>query len=148
MRFLRCAANFSAAAVITAGALASPAPTHAAGTAWACPPTVSRFVDALANIDGQLNVGINFATYRAAYTRAQVAYARMPVRQLPYGCLNYVAVPAEKALNAYTVAYNIWSKCIATYGCDIHAAGVNRRLQFRWSLAHRSLQTAENNLAP
>jgi hypothetical protein len=123
-------------------------PISSAGiSAWVCPSPVSRFVDSLANIDGQLNVGINFAHYRTAYTRAEVAYSRIPVKQLPYGCLSYVAVPAEKALNAYTVAYNIWSNCISTPGCNLRSTGVNRRLQFRWSVAHRNLKAAENNLA-
>jgi hypothetical protein len=148
MRFSRTASMFVAVGVIAAGVLAHEPPSHAAAVSYACPAAVGRFVDALANVDGQLDVGINFATYRTAYTRAHVAYSRIPVQQESYGCLQYVGVPAENALNAYAVAYNIWSKCIATYGCNINSPGVNRRLQFRWAFAHRNLQTALNNLAP
>jgi hypothetical protein len=107
---------------------------------------MSPLVDALSNIEGRLDVGLNYGEYKQAYTRAKVAYNREPVSQQSYACTHYVGVPAEKALNEYRVALNIWGACFSKPGCSVNSPGVDRRLQFRWKRASQYLRSAVNSL--
>lgn len=124
---------------------------HATASAYYCNVHLSHFVDVLANIDGQLDVGMSYREYRAAYRQAIVAYKRIPWTQVSGGCLSGVGVPAERALNEYRVALNLWANCLSREfrdsSCDPNSADINRRLNVQWHMAHRNLSTAENNLA-
>ncbi len=136
------AAAIGALAVVVAAAAGAAAASPLRASV-VCPPSVHRFVASLAEIDGQLDVGINFREYESLRRRAHAAYARVPVKRLPHSCLVRVAVPAEKALNAYTVASNIWRRCIGNLNCNRAA---DARLRFRWQQAGNYLETAVNNL--
>ena len=133
-----------ASILVAAGTIA----TGASGKSDAsCPRTIHRFVDALTEVDGRLDLGIDFNEYRGLISKAHVAYARIPWSQIADPCLSSVGVPSEKAMNEYTVAYNIWAKCIAALNCG-RGAAADRQMQFRWRRARQNLQRAVANLTP
>jgi hypothetical protein len=134
---------------ITAGAIAIPAlvvaPNGHAASSYYCSPRLTSFVDTLAEIDGTLDVGLNFRTYKTLLTNANVAYARVPWRRTSGGCLSNVGVPAERALNYYAKAHNVWAGCINRLG-NCTTGYVDAQIQRHWRNASANVERAINNL--
>lgn len=132
--------------IIIAAAVAASAPVAQPAANYYCPQRLVTFVDRLTDIDGSLSVGINFREYRRLLTRANVAYSRIPFKQLDRGCLSYVGVPAERALRDYTKAHNTWSKCIDELLDCSEGGYYDNIIQRHWRNASRNVSRAVNNL--
>ena len=110
-----------------------------------CSVRVIALVDALSEIDGSLDVGVNIGEYRSAVTRASVAYAKVAWKKESASCVSRVGIFAERALNKYRAAYSVWSTCIDNLQqSDCTAGSVGEQVQRAWANAHANLQRAAN----
>jgi len=109
--FLRSAAVGVVALVFAAvfASISTPqAHAASAGTNLYCSYQLRGLVNALTEIDGRLNSGINLPTYSAYLGNAEAAYSKVPWGRTYGSCLTYVGLPAQRALNYYGYASNIW----------------------------------------
>ena len=109
-----------------------------------CPRPMIRFIDALRELDSRLGVGLNFSAYSDKVGNAKVAYDRIPFKKLDLDCITKVGVSAEKALNLYVDAYNIWNDCIGDIYCSNDS--ITPKLQRKWAQATAKIQQARNGL--
>lgn len=109
-----------------------------------CPSTVVAWVNALDDVDTELDFGVTFSRYRTLLEKAERLYKRVRVKTESYSCVQYVGVPAERALNAYIRAYNGWQQCLNNLTCDSPTSDHFRQRQ--WRTAHANIQRATNNL--
>jgi hypothetical protein len=105
---------------------------------------VVKFVDVLADLNSRLGVGLNFQSYSDRVGDARVAYDRIEADELDYDCINRVGVPAEKALQLYLDAYNIWNDCVSGYNCSNDS--ITPKLQRKWAAATAKLDKAKRAL--
>lgn len=109
-----------------------------------CEEQVGAFVTALQELDSRLNVGMNFERYSETVSDLQVAYDQLPVGEMTPECLDQVAVPAERAFNAYIRAYNVWNRCVSNIDCT--NASIKKRLQRQWANASFAILEADASL--
>jgi hypothetical protein len=103
-----------------------------------------RFVDELQELDSRLDVGLTFAAYGEKVGDASVAYDRIPFKKLDFDCTLEVGVPAEKALNLYIEANNIWNDCVSDIYCSNDS--ITPKLQRKWAQATRKIRQARSAL--
>jgi hypothetical protein len=113
---------------------------------YVCSLRLVALVDALSEIDGSLDVGLNYSEFTALVRRTSVAYARVRWNVVTGGCLGVVAVSAERAFNKYLNARKIWGNCLASAALNCTSGSVGAQLQRHWSSAHTNLRRAVNNL--
>ena len=113
-------------------------------TAAECRAQLSDFMNALAELDSRLSVGLTFAEYSAQVGDVTVAYDRVPFGQLGAQCVSYVGIPTEDALNSYVKANNIWNGCITDFTCRTNS--IDPQLQAEWSAAERDVSDARSGL--
>jgi hypothetical protein len=104
-----------------------------------CQRQVEPIQDALHQLDGRLDVGLNNASYSERLGDVSVAYNQIDVETLEPGCLN-VAVNYEKAFNRYVKAGNRWDSCIESYSCD------EPDVQGLWAQASNEIEKADSRL--
>jgi hypothetical protein len=115
-----------------------------------CPHQLVNLVNSLSEIDGQMDIGLTFAQYKSHLATTHVAYARVAWNSMPYTCLTSAGVPAERAMNEYTAAYNSWAQCVQKVvsgvlaNCSSGPGYLFRERQ--WRLAHSNVQRAVNAL--
>jgi hypothetical protein len=112
-------------------------PTAADGR---CQIEVGGFLKSMTALRGNLAVGLSYEQYAAEMYGVRVAYDDVPVEKLTIACLSTVGTPAEKALNEYVAAANIWGECLAESGCD--TASIESSLQRKWRVASHYLSEA------
>ena len=69
------------------------------------------------------------------------AYESVPVDELELPCLAGVGTPAEKALNQYIEAANVWRECRADVSCGTYT--IEPRLQRKWRVASHYIAIAQ-----
>jgi hypothetical protein len=109
-----------------------------------CADQLGDFVASLEEIDGRLNVGLNFGDYSEKVGDASVAYERIDIEDLEPNCLERVGAPAESALNAYIDAYNTWNDCVGDVDCDNDS--ITPDLQAKWAEATGFIEEASEAL--
>lgn len=95
-----------------------------------CSDQLGDLIAALEELDGRLDVGLNFQTYSEKVGDASVAYRRVDFEDLGANCSERVGLPAEEALNAYIRANNTWNDCIQDVDCDTDS--ITADLQEEW----------------
>jgi hypothetical protein len=119
-------------------------PGRAAGAKPAgdpCRHQLGGFLKAMTALRGNLAVGLSYEQYAAEMHGVRAAYAGIPIARLTLGCLARTGAPAERALNRYTDAANVWGECLAKAGCT--TASIEHTLQHRWRVASDYLSEAQ-----
>jgi hypothetical protein len=109
-----------------------------------CADQLGDLVAALEELDGRLDVGLNFQAYSERAGDASVAYQRIDIEDLGPNCLERVGAPAEDALNSYISANNTWNDCIQDVDCDNDS--ITPDLQAEWANASESIEEAREAL--
>jgi hypothetical protein len=116
------------------------------------PPVVSRdcqsllgdFLDALTELDSLVSAGLAFEAYGQQVGDIRVTYERIETSSVGSACLMAVQLPAERALNRYVEAYNIWNNCVGDGACT--EADVMSKLEAKWAEATSNIDAAETGL--
>jgi hypothetical protein len=110
-----------------------------------CEAALGEFVDALSELDSRLAVGMQFSEYIQAVGDVRVVYDRVVFSELDIECVTDVGVPAERALNLYVQASNLWNNCIGNFTCDFNQ-DLEPRLQDKWAAASAKVDEAQTGL--
>jgi hypothetical protein len=109
-----------------------------------CEEQTGDFLDALGELDSRLGVGLQFDDYLNQVGDVRVAYDQVPFDDMAAACIQEVGLPAERALNLYVQAGNIWNNCIGNFDCSLD--DIEPQLQRKWAVASRKLADAEQGL--
>jgi hypothetical protein len=127
----------------------SPSPVDTAAEAAAlqaeCEDALGPFLDELSELDSRLGVGMQFSEYLQAVGDVRVEYDQIAFGDIEADCLAKVGVPAEKALNLYAQASNLWNHCIQSFACNFNQ-DLEPKLQQKWALATLKISEAETGL--
>jgi len=107
----------------------------------ACQARLGNFLSRMDDLRQSLLAGLSYDEYVVRVRAVRDAYEAVPVDKLGAACVTGPAAKAEDAFNQYLRAANAWGECAATAGCA--ASEVEGKLQHRWKLASKSLDTAE-----
>lgn len=107
-----------------------------------CEEQLGQFLESLEDLNGRLQVGVNYNQYFEYVGDASAAYNQIPFKQLEYKCLNKVGLPSENALNAYVEGAGVWEECFEALSCE----GEDPELQRKWTKAERQLNHAESGM--
>lgn len=113
-------------------------------TAARCERQVGDVLAAAQELDARLDVGLSLDEYTEYVGDIAVAHDRVRVGQLDLDCLGDVAVPAERALNHYMRAQQVWEECIDDFGCNLDS--VDPQLQRLWGKATDQVTNADKGL--
>jgi hypothetical protein len=111
-----------------------------------CRAQLHGLLNSMDDLRGKLAVGLSYGAYLHEVKAAQAAYDGVPVDRLELACLVKTGTPAERALNGYIAAANIWGDCLTSASCD--SESVEPKLQRRWVLAADHLSSAQKGLRP
>jgi hypothetical protein len=95
------------------------------------------FVQALERLERRLAVGLSYQQYFEEVRGAREAYEAVPVQRLGLQCLTSSGTPAERALDRYIEAANVWRGCRANVSCDTYS--IEPHLQRTWRVASHYL---------
>jgi hypothetical protein len=110
----------------------------------ACQALMADFLNALTDLNSQVSGGLAFEEYIQQVGNIRVTYERIHTASVDPACTSAVALPAERALNRYVEAVNIWNNCRGDGGCtDDH---VKPQLQAKWIEAASHIDAAETGL--
>jgi hypothetical protein len=115
------------------------------GVHAACRAELREFLDALTQLNSELRLGLTFDDYGPAVGDIRVTYDRIEVTNVGPECLAHVALPAEKALNRYVEADNIWKNCEDELSCTEEQ--IMPKLRSKWRQATTQIEEAESGLA-
>jgi hypothetical protein len=111
-----------------------------------CQTQVGALLTAERDLESLLNgVGLNFDEYSDKVGEISVAYGAVPIGSLSPQCLGQVGVHAEKAMNEWVKAGEIWNECVGDLYCDDDSIDPER--QVHWLSASGSLQKATDGMA-
>jgi hypothetical protein len=109
---------------------------------------LADFLTALTQLDSLVSAGqsagLQFEAYAGQVGDIRVTYERIETSSVESDCLTAVQLPAERALNRYVEAYNIWNNCLGN-GCT--DAEVMPKLEAKWAEATSQIDAAEIGLA-
>jgi len=94
---------------------------EAQARADACRGVAEELLDALGELDSRLDVGLSYAEYGDYLGDLKVAYDDAEFDEADYQCIASVGVPAERAVNQYFKAYNIWDECFGDFDCSVES---------------------------
>jgi hypothetical protein len=97
----------------------------------------------VSDLNSDLDVGLNYSEYGQRLRTILRLYHRAPVGPQSVSCTHNVGVPAEHAMNHYSIAYTVWSWCMARLGCDANHEAQRQR---QWSAASAAINRATNKL--
>jgi hypothetical protein len=126
----------------TTNAAPTPSP-HVAATRDSC-GRLRPFVGSMARLRDDLARGLSYDDYLREVQGVRAVYARIDADKLTAACLLVSGGPAERALNLYIDATNIWGDCLATVSCDTRS--IEPKLQRKWALAAHQVTTAQQGL--
>jgi hypothetical protein len=113
-----------------------------------CRGLLGDFLTGLTQLDSLVSAGqsagLQFEAYAGQVGDIRVTYERIETSSVESDCLTAVQLPAERALNRYVEAYNIWSNCLGN-GCT--DAEVMPKLEAKWAEATTQIDAAETGLA-
>jgi len=107
-----------------------------------CHTAYDPLVQSLTDLQSEISVGLNYDEYGDSVRAARVKYGRVDFAGQTLACTSGVGVPAEKALNRYAEAYNIWNRCQE----DVNCSGVDEiesKMQDKWTKADVLLATVD-----
>ncbi len=104
-------------------------------SARGCP--LGSFLKTLDQLESRLAVGLSYQQYFAQVSAARDTYEVLPVQKLELPCLVRIGTPAEKALDEYIDAANLWRGCRAQAACVTYS--IEPRLQRDWRVASHFL---------
>jgi hypothetical protein len=111
-----------------------------------CRSLLGDFLASLADLDSKVAGGLRFEAYSQQVGSIRVTYERIETSSVGSDCLTAVQLPAERALNRYVEAYNIWNNCVGN-GAACTEAEVMAKLQAKWAEATSQIDAAETALA-
>jgi hypothetical protein len=136
------------------GTTAADKPASTAKTAPVPPPRtvptrsscrrLRPLLGSMAKLRDDLARGLSYDDYLREVQEVRAVYARLDADKLTAGCLLASGGPAERALNLYIDATNIWGDCLATVSCDTHS--IEPKLQQKWARAAHQLTSAHQGL--
>lgn len=109
-----------------------------------CQSLLGDFLDALTELDSLVTSGLAFEAYSQRVGDIRVTYERIETSSVGSDCLTSVQLPAERALNRYVEAYNIWNNCVGDGACT--EADVMSKLEAKWAEATSNIDAAETGL--
>lgn len=109
----------------------------------ACVLQQGDLIDALDEINGKLDVGMNFTDYSDAVGDASVAYNKIDFSNSEIDCTGKVGLATEAALNQYMKAARAWNDCNQDIDCDTDDIDLQRY----WSKASVKLDSAKSGLS-
>jgi hypothetical protein len=111
-----------------------------------CHSLLRDFLAALTELDTQVSAGLQFEDYGQQVGDIRVTFERIETSHVESDCLSAVQLPAERALNRYVEAYNIWNNCVGN-GASCAEADVMPKLEAKWAEATSQIDAAETGLA-
>lgn len=127
-----------------AAALTVKAKREAAAEFATCKAQIGPLIHTLADLNGHLEVGMNYSEYTQRVGNVQVAYNEIPFKSLSLRCLR-AGSQAEKALNDHLAASSYWNECVESLTCTDSTK--KRVLQAKWAGAGTDLASAEARMA-
>lgn len=115
----------------------------AAVDARECEQQAGNLLAELQDLESRLAVGVDYEEYFERVGDARVAYDRVPVNDLDFGCLE-VAAPAEKVLKTHFEAAEVWTKCVEDRDCENDS--VQPKLRRKWQMASSQLEESRQAL--
>lgn len=107
----------------------------------ACQSQLGGLLTAERELDSLLNgVGLNYDEYGDQVGEISVAYGTIPFKQLSLPCLTEVGTHAEKAMNSWVEAGELWNDCFSDIYCD--DGSIEGERQVHWFSASESLRKA------
>jgi hypothetical protein len=116
-----------------------------AGTDPRCLNQLGGLLGSLDRLRDQLVAGVTYEQYVAELNDVRAAYAKLPLKRLGLDCLSRVGTTAERSLNRYIEAAEIWSECVEVPGCQ--SSSIEAKLQRKWRQGSSLLSRAERRLA-
>jgi hypothetical protein len=125
---------------------ATPEPTEAARVDAACAELMTPLVDALHDLSGRLNVGLDVRDYGERLGSIRVEYEKAANRldRVDSQCLELVGRKAESAMNDYIEAYEQWRKCLSDTSCQMNAT--RPHLQVIWARAAKVIGEIDRSM--
>jgi hypothetical protein len=117
---------------------------QAAEASGRCAGQLDEVVTAMDELRSQLVSGLAYEQYVAAVKRILAAYEAMPVQRLTLACLHDAGTAAERGINRYVAAGNVWTDCVEVPTCE--AASIEADLQGKWHQASEYLSRAQRGL--
>jgi hypothetical protein len=109
-----------------------------------CRHALGDLLDATESLDNLVAVGVDYESHLSAVNHIRAVYAEVEADELPLPCLAAVAAPAERALNAYIEAANVWGECLADASCEDES--VEPELKRLWARARAQIASAQRGL--
>lgn len=122
----------------------SPSPSPPAVVSAECAAELEDFRDALDEMDGRLDVGLNYADYGERLGDISVALNRTDVEgvsEFGLACVE-VALLLNEAFLAYIDAHDTWRDCFDRTGCSND--DIRSELQASWATASEKLDEARD----
>jgi hypothetical protein len=113
-------------------------------TGKTCEDELKNFIRQLGDLDGLLNVGLNYAKYSDQVQQISIAYNRIDFDGLDLDCVSEVGLGAEKSFRQFAKAQDVWGDCQTDLDCD--SDSIEPELQRSWGRAASSLTDAEAGL--
>jgi hypothetical protein len=110
-----------------------------------CQALMADFLSALTDLNSRVSGGLAFEEYNQQVVNIRITYERIHTASVDPACTSAVALPAERALNRYVEAVNIWNNCRGDGGCTDDQ--VQPQLQAKWIEAASHIDAAETGLA-
>jgi hypothetical protein len=110
-----------------------------------CHSLLGDFLAALTQLDSRVSAGLQFEDYGQQVAGIRVTFERIETSSVESDCLTTVQLPAERALNRYVEAYNIWNNCVGN-GASCAKAEVMPKLEAKWAEATSQIDVAETGL--
>lgn len=108
----------------------------------ACVTETKDMLTLLEEVNGRLDVGMNYRDYSDLVSDLNVEYRGLDTSDMHLDCLTDVAVPAEEAVSKYVEAAREWSDCLDDLYCETDEID----LQSYWSDATVSVSEASSGL--
>lgn len=102
-----------------------------------CHGLMDDLVQELTDLDSKISVGMVYADYTESVRDVSVAYGRIDIDELEPSCLKHVALDAEKAVNRYSQAAEVWGDAIEG-GYPVSES----QLQDKWASGSRLINHA------
>jgi hypothetical protein len=126
----------------TAPSTENPEPSGATGNR--CAAQLGDVLDSMEKLRTRLVAGLAYEQYVGAVKSVLAIYGAVPVDELALACLRTTGTPAEKGINRYVAAGNVWTDCVEVPSCE--AASIEADLQAKWKQASGYLSKAQRGL--
>jgi len=126
------------------GSTLKAAPAGAKAASGQCRSQLRPVLELMDGLREDLAVGLNYDEYLRQLNGVRGAYGDIRDGRLRLDCLTAAGAPAERALNRYGKAANIWGDCLAAVACEI--GPIEPKLRRLWARASALLSSAQSGL--